>query len=78
MSNSETAIRPVAVSISQAGQYLGVSTDTVRRLIRAGEIPHARIGASIRIRCADLDDYLEARTSTEWSPIAGRGRRRTG
>ena len=32
----ETAIQPVLLSIPQAGTYLSVSSDTVRRLIRSG------------------------------------------
>jgi excisionase family DNA binding protein len=55
-----------------------VSPDTVRRLIHAGRIPHARIGASIRIRRADLDAYLDSQTTTEWRPMPGRGRQRAG
>lgn len=76
MSRSEVAVQPAAVSVAEAGRYLGVSADTVRRLIHAGDIPHARIGASIRIRRADLDAYLDSCTSTEWHPIPGRGRQR--
>jgi excisionase family DNA binding protein len=75
--DSEESLQPAAVSIPEAGKYLGVSPDTVRRLIHAGDIPHARIGASIRIRRADLDAYLDSQTSTEWRPMAGRGRQRS-
>lgn len=74
MSGQQTTIQPAAMSVANAGRYLGVSTDTVRRLVRAGAIPHARIGNSVRIRRADLEDYLEAQTSRDWRPVAGRGR----
>ena len=67
-----------ALSISDAATYLAVSTDTVRRLIRAGEIPHARIGNSIRIRRVDLESYLEAQTTREWKRVDRRGRRAAG
>lgn len=77
MKQSETILQPAAVSVPEAGRYLGVSPDTVRRLIHAGDIPHARIGASIRIRRTDLDAYLDSHTSTEWHPIPGRGRQRS-
>ena len=69
----ENAIQPVVLSISQAGAYLSVSPDTVRRLIRNGTIPHARIGNSIRIRRADLDGYLEHQISRQWQPVDNRG-----
>lgn len=75
MKNSDTMIQPAAVSIHDAAMYLGVSADTVRRLIRSGSIPHARIGNSIRIRRTDLDGYLESRISREWRPVDGRGRK---
>ncbi len=74
MRDSEVVVQPAAVSIVGAGRYLGVSADTVRRLIRAGAIPHARIGNSIRIRLADLDDYLQSQTTRQWQPLDGRGR----
>lgn len=77
MRESETSLEPAAISIPEAGRYLGVSPDTVRRLIRAGDIPHARIGASIRIRRIDLDAYLDSQTSSQWRPVAGRGRQRS-
>ena len=69
----ETAIQPVVLSIPQASTYLSVSSDTVRRLIRSGYIPHARIGNSIRIRRADLDGYVERQVSRQWQPVDNRG-----
>jgi len=75
MPNLDSTIQPAAVSVSDAAVYLGVSHDTVRRLVRAGSLPHARIGNSIRIRRADLDSYLEGQVSREWRPVDGRGRK---
>ena len=69
----ETAVQPVVLSVSEAGVYLSVSPDTVRRLIRNGTIPHARIGNSIRIRRADVDGYLERQISRQWQPVDNRG-----
>jgi excisionase family DNA binding protein len=65
-----------ALTIPAAGTYLGVSSDTIRRLVRAGTIPHARIGSSIRIRRVDLEAYLEGQTTREWRPMDGRGQHR--
>jgi excisionase family DNA binding protein len=73
MKTAETAIQPVVLSIPQAAVYLGVSPDTVRRLVRGGTIPHARIGNSIRIRRADLDSYIEGQISRQWHPVDNRG-----
>jgi len=58
----------VALSVQDAADYLGVAPITVRRMIARGDLPHARLGRAIRVRVVDLDRYLEARTSTEWSP----------
>ena len=69
----DTVVQPVVLSVPDAGAYLSVSSDTVRRLIRSGKIPHARIGNSIRIRLADLDGYLESQVSRQWQPIDNRG-----
>lgn len=41
-----------------AGQ-LRVSTMTIYRLIRRGELPAVRVGRNYRVRAADLDSYLE-------------------
>ena len=66
MSTKVAEIQPVVLSIVQAGAALSVSSDTMRRLIRNGAIPHARIGNSIRIRRTDLDDYLQGQISQQW------------
>jgi len=69
------AVQPVVFTINQASAYLSVSPDTMRRIVRSGAIPHARVGNSIRLQRKDVDEYLAARTSTEWQPVDGRGRR---
>ena len=61
-------IQPVVLTIREAGTYLNVSSDTVRRLVRRGTIPHARIGNRIRIRRADLDGYLRRQISLQKRP----------
>jgi excisionase family DNA binding protein len=42
----------------EAAQFLGVSTSTVYRLIRGGELPAHRVGHSIRISQVALEIYL--------------------
>jgi len=39
-----------------------VSTMTVYRLIRDGELPAIRVGKHFRLRAADVDRFLSART----------------
>ena len=73
MKTADTVVQAAVLSIPQAGAYLSVSADTVRRLIRSGTIPHARIGNSIRIRRADLDGYVEGQISRQRRPVDNRG-----
>ena len=76
MSQSRTVVdENVALNVTDAGRYLGVSADTIRRLIRTGTLPHARIGNSIRLRRSDLTDYLDAQPTRQWKPLDGRGRK---
>jgi len=66
---------PTAVlDVREAAAYLAISEETVRRYVRSGELPHTRVGRSIRFRLVDLDAYLKARTSRAWEPEDGRGR----
>jgi excisionase family DNA binding protein len=49
---------PFAVDFRAAGDLLGVSDRSVRRLVRAGELTAVPIGGCKRIRVADLKNYL--------------------
>jgi excisionase family DNA binding protein len=46
---------PELISIAQAADVLGVSRDTVRRLLAAGELGSVRIGVALRIPRTDID-----------------------
>ena len=50
-----------AVDIDQIAGFLGVSTKTVRRLVKAGEIPYLRMGKALRFVPADVVASLERR-----------------
>lgn len=59
-------ISPVAVSVQNAANALGLSRTTVWDLVRAGHLPAKRIGNRVVIRVSDLatfvagqPDYLE-------------------
>jgi len=50
------------LTIRQAAERLQVSTKTISRRIDAGSLPCVRLGARIiRIRDADLNDYINKR-----------------
>jgi len=70
---------PTAVlDVHEAAAYLAVTPGTVYRLVRSGELPHTRVGRSVRFRVADLDRYLQERTSRRWDPHGWALRRRNG
>lgn len=48
------------LTVAEVADMLRVSTMTVYRLIRTGELPAVRVGRSYRVKSADLDTYLEA------------------
>lgn len=48
------AAGPRLVTVAEAAEALGVSTRTVARWIRAGEVPVRRIGRSVRVDLAAL------------------------
>jgi excisionase family DNA binding protein len=49
------------MKVRQAAELLGVSTKTVRRWIKAGELPHWKVGGQYRISEDDLNAVVERR-----------------
>ena len=47
------------LTAGEVADTLRVSTMTIYRLIRRGELPAVRVGRNYRVRAADLDRYLE-------------------
>lgn len=47
------------LTVAEVADLLRVSTMTVYRLIRGGELPAVRVGRNYRVRRGDLDSYLE-------------------
>lgn len=47
------------LTVAEVAEMLRVSTMTVYRLIRTGELPAVRVGRNYRVRRAELDSYLE-------------------
>ena len=53
--------RPRFMTVAEVAALMRVSTMTVYRLIKAGDLPAVRFGKSYRIDEADVDAYLAAR-----------------
>ena len=62
---------PAAWKKAEAAAYLSISEMTLLRLVRAGEVPHTRVGRSLRFTKESLDAYLQRQTTTEWTPLRG-------
>ena len=71
-----TREQPRVLDAKGAARYLSLGLDTLYRLVRSGELPHSRVGKSIRIRPEDLDEYIAARVTREWTRVDRRGRPR--
>lgn len=53
--------RPRYLTVAEVALDMRVSTMTVYRLIKSGELAAVRVGKSYRIRIADLDTFLDSR-----------------
>lgn len=51
--------------------YLGMRTDWVYREVRAGRLPHVRLGRAVRFRQESIDAWIRA---NEQGARSGRGR----
>ncbi len=52
-------------------QYIGMTTDWIYREVRAGRMPHIRLGRYVRFRRESIDAWLSTR---ERGPATGRAR----
>lgn len=53
------------LTYAAAERYTGLSRDTLRKLLKRGEIRAVKVGAAVRIVRESLDAYLEAHA---WTP----------
>jgi excisionase family DNA binding protein len=49
------------LTVQEVAQLMRVSSMTIYRLIKSGELPAVRVGRSFRVRDVDVDAYLESR-----------------
>jgi excisionase family DNA binding protein len=50
------------LTVREVADAMRISTMTVYRLIKAGDLPAIRVGKHFRIRESDLSQYLDAQT----------------
>lgn len=52
---------PRLLTVAEVASLMRVSTMTVYRLIKAGDLAAIRVGKSYRIKESDIDDFIAAR-----------------
>ncbi len=65
MSRAEVPPKAELLTVREVAVLTRVSTMTVYRLIKRGELPAVRVGRSYRIRRQDLIRYLVSSSTTE-------------
>lgn len=55
---NSTSTAPAGLSVPEAANYLGVSTASIWRLLKSGDLPRTRILGRTVIRRADADAFL--------------------
>lgn len=58
----KSALLPQLFTIGEAANRLAVSTRTIRRLVKMGELPIVRVAGSVRIALPTLAAYIVSRT----------------
>lgn len=53
--------RSPLLKLTEAAENLGVSVETIRRRINAGELPVIRDGRILRVHPRDLEHYIASR-----------------
>lgn len=59
MEYSHIETRPTFLTTDEVLDYLKVTSRTIYRLIKAGDLPAVRIGRQWRFRQSDLDAWLD-------------------
>lgn len=49
------------LEVEDVANYLGMRTDWVYREVRAGRLPHIRLGRAVRFRRESIEAWLESR-----------------
>ena len=61
MGESQTFVPGGLLTAAEVARVMRVSTMTVYRIIKSGELPAVRVGRSFRVRDIDVDSYLGSR-----------------
>jgi excisionase family DNA binding protein len=56
---------------SEIAKILNVSTNLVYRLIQDGDLPSVRLGRAVRVKPADLEQFITRKTQGRTEPTVG-------
>jgi excisionase family DNA binding protein len=71
----EPTLPVIALSVPQAAKAIGVSEKTMWKLIRAGKLRHARVGARVLVPVKALEEFVLAGGAASLEPAPARDRR---
>lgn len=60
-----TTNTPDILTSREAATYLRVTPETIRAMVRRGDLPAARIGSQMRITRASIDQWIAAQTQAQ-------------
>lgn len=63
-------VAPLLLRLERTAAVLDCSPATVKRLIRAGDLPAVKVNGSTRVRVTDLEDYVDRLADANRSPAA--------
>ena len=52
-------MKPSDLSVKELAAFIGVSTDTIRRAVRKGELPSTRVGTALRFDLRQVRHQME-------------------
>jgi excisionase family DNA binding protein len=50
------------LSIDECAEALGLSTWTIRRLLKHGKLPRVKIGSRVLVRASDIERFIQQHT----------------
>ena len=60
------------LSIKELAAFIGVSTDTIRRAVRKGEIPATRVRTALRFDRQEVSTYMQRNAETRFGVRSAR------
>jgi len=60
-------IDQLSYSVAEVARALGVSSRTIHKLIKSGELPHFRVGHRVLVPYDKLREFIAGRTKSEKS-----------